>query len=110
MDVHELTFEEGSFDQVFTSCTFCSVPQPVEGLRSLRKVLKPGGELYMFEHTSSHYLPFKFMMKAMSLLSEQIGPSMSRDTVANVKAAGFRVEQVNNLFLDVVKTIHAVNP
>ena len=25
MDVHEMSFPDGSFDQVFTSCTFCSV-------------------------------------------------------------------------------------
>ena len=55
MDVHDLAFADGAFDQVFTSCTFCSVPDPVNGLRSLRRVLKPGGELYMFEHTGSKY-------------------------------------------------------
>jgi len=58
MDVHELAFDGASFDQVFTSCTFCSVPDPVEGLRALRRVLKPGGALFMFEHTGSHYYPF----------------------------------------------------
>ena len=33
MDVHEMTFPNEYFDQVFTSCTFCSVPKPVDGLR-----------------------------------------------------------------------------
>ena len=33
MDVHNMDFAPGSFDQVFTSCTFCSVPNPVEALR-----------------------------------------------------------------------------
>jgi len=28
--------------------------------------------------------------------------------VANVEAAGFQITQVNNVFLDTVKTIHAV--
>ena len=31
MDVHDMCFPDHSFDQVFTSCTFCSVPRPVEG-------------------------------------------------------------------------------
>ncbi len=110
MDVHELGFDEGSFDQVFTSCTFCSVPRPVEGLRALRRVLKPGGELYMFEHTGSKYYPFKIMMDVMTQLTRKIGPDMNRTTVANVRAAGFTVLEVNNLFMDVVKTIKAVNP
>lgn len=110
IDVHELAFEDNSFDQVFTSCTFCSVPDPVAGLRSLRRVLKPGGELFMFEHTGSRYYPFKIMMNLMTLLTRSLGPDMNRPTVANVEAAGFQLREVNNIFLDVVKTIKAVNP
>jgi ubiquinone/menaquinone biosynthesis C-methylase UbiE len=110
MDVHEMPFTSGSFDQVFTSCTFCSVPEPVRGLQALRRVLKSGGGLFMFEHTGSRHYPFRQMMDLMTLLTERIGPSMNRDTVSNVEAAGFEIIEVNNVFLDVVKTIKAVKP
>ena len=110
MDVHEMPFAEASFDQVFTSCTFCSVPRPVEGLKALHRVLKPGGGLFMFEHTGSQFHPFRGMMDLMTRLSERIGPAMNRNTVANVRAAGFELREVENIFLDVVKTIKAVKP
>ena len=110
MDVHDMSFSDGSFDQVFTSCTFCSVPEPVDGLKALRRVLKPGGELHMFEHTGSRLFPFSVMMNIMSPLASRAGPELNRDTVANVRAAGFRLTEVNNIFLDTVKTIHATNP
>ena len=110
MDVHEMPFEENSFDQVYTSCTFCSVPNPVKGLEALRRVLVPGGDLRMFEHTGSRYFPFNVMMHMMTQLSKRVGPEMNRSTVDNVRRAGFAVDRVRNLYLDVVKTIHAHVP
>ncbi|MBN7795207.1 class I SAM-dependent methyltransferase [Parahaliea mediterranea] len=110
MDVHELEFDDNHFDQVFTSCTFCSVPDPVNGLRSLYRVMKPGAELCMFEHTGSRFYPFRGMMNLMSLLTEKLGPAMNRRTVDNVVAAGFELVEVNHIFLDVVKTIIARKP
>lgn len=110
MDVHDLPFPDGTFDQVFTSCTFCSVPDPVRGLETLKRVLKPGGELRMFEHTGSRYYPFKLLLNMMNPLSKKLGPEVNRDTVSNVRQAGFRIRQVNHIFLDVVKTIVAEAP
>ena len=107
MDVHDMPFPDHSFDQVFTSCTFCSVPKPVEGLKALRRVLVPGGELHMFEHTGSRYFPFNSMLNQMTWLSKRFGPDMNRDTVTNAKIAGFTIREVTHVYLDVVKTISA---
>jgi len=107
MDVHEMPFADGEFDQIFTSCTFCSVPRPVEGLQALRRVLRPGGELHMFEHTGSRYFPFRIMMNLMTPLSRRVGPEMNRPTVEHVRAAGFELTSVEHVYLDVVKMISA---
>lgn len=110
LDIHELDYPEGTFDQVFTSCTFCSVPRPVDALRRVRFAMKPGGELRMFEHTGSRHFPFGLMLDLMTPLSRRRGPDLNRPTVANVRAAGFELREVSNHFLDVVKTIYAVKP
>jgi ubiquinone/menaquinone biosynthesis C-methylase UbiE len=110
MDVTELQFADDSFDQVFTSCTFCSVQDPIAGLKELYRVLKPGGQLYMFEHTGSRHFPFNFMLNVMSPLTRSLGPDMSRKTEHNVTEAGFQINKVTNIYLDVVKTICAEKP
>ncbi len=106
-DIQRPAVQLGRFDQIFTTCTFCSVPDPVDGLRSLRALLRPGGELRMFEHTGSRWFPFNLMLNLMTPLSRTYGPEMNRPTVANVEAAGFRVRSVENLYLDVLKVIVA---
>jgi ubiquinone/menaquinone biosynthesis C-methylase UbiE len=110
MDVHDLEFDDAFFDQVYTSCTFCSVPNPIDGLKSLLRVMKPGGELRMFEHTGSVYFPFKQMFDLMNPFSSRAGPNVNRPTVANVEAAGFTIRNVFPVYLDVVKMIHAEKP
>lgn len=107
-DVHDMPFADARFDQVFTSCTFCSVPRPTAGLEALKRVLKPDGELFMFEHTGSRYYPFKPMMDLMTMATRRIGVEMNRPTVENVVAAGYRLQRVTHVYLDVVKTIHAL--
>jgi hypothetical protein len=62
----------------------------------------------MFEHTGSRWPPFNVMLHLMTPLTRKGGPELNRNTVRNVELAGFRVERVVNLYLDVVKTIRAV--
>ncbi|MGE0683618.1 MAG: class I SAM-dependent methyltransferase [Candidatus Binatia bacterium] len=108
LDVCELPFADASFDTVVTVCTFCSVPKPVVGLREIYRVLKPGGQLLMFEHVRSKIGPFGIFLDFMTLLSRRIGPDLNRDTVGKVQKAGFRLRREENVYLDIVKIIEAV--
>jgi ubiquinone/menaquinone biosynthesis C-methylase UbiE len=107
-DVCNLEFPDSSFDTIATAFTFCSVPKPVIGLRELRRVLKPDGQLIMIEHVRSAIGPLGIFMDFMTPLTSRIGPSLNRDTVGNVQKAGFRLRRVENVYLDVVKIIEAV--
>lgn len=110
LDVHDLDYPDATFDQVFTSCTFCSVPNPVGGLHALTRVLKPGGTIGMFEHTGSRFFPFSLMLDLMTPLTRRLGPELNRDTSENVRRAGFADVTVEPVYLDVVKIIRARRP
>ena len=49
MDAEKMSFDDNSFDSVVTSCVFCSVPNPVRGLKEIRRVSRPGGKILMLE-------------------------------------------------------------
>ena len=61
----------------------------------------------MFEHTGSRWFPFSLLLNLMTPITRLTGPEVNRPTVENVERAGFTVQRVNNLYLDVVKTIQA---
>ena len=108
MDARALAFPDQSFDTVVAVCTFCSVPDPVRGLRELRRVLKPDGRLLLFEHVRSRLTPLAIMQDLLTPLTRRFGPDMNRDTVANAERAGFRVVREENVYLDLVKSVEAV--
>ncbi|MDQ0144974.1 class I SAM-dependent methyltransferase [Pseudarthrobacter niigatensis] len=51
MDYSNLSFEDGTFDGVYTMETLVHASSPEEVLRGLFRVLKPGGRLVMFEYS-----------------------------------------------------------
>ena len=110
MDVQALDFPDGTFDTVATACTFCSVPDPVRGLRELYRCLKPGGQLLMFEHVRSRVGPIAIMQDLMTPISRRFGPDMNRDTVSNVLRAGFELRRETNVYFDIMKALDARRP
>ena len=106
MNAESLAFPDDTFDTVATVCVFCTVPHPIAGLKECRRVLKPGGKLLMFEHVMSKNLIYGLSLRFMSIFTNALeGTHLDRDTLENVRKAGFNIKSEKNVYLDIVKAI-----
>lgn len=108
MDIENLEFNDNTFDAIVTSCVFCSVPDPIKGLKELKRVLKNDGKLFMLEHVRSKKLILGTLMDILNPLTVNTwGANINRDTVKNLKISGFKILKEENLALDIMKLIIA---
>lgn len=106
MDAQNMDFPDNTFDMVFTTCVFCSVPDPIKGLQEIRRVCKPNGKIIMIEHVRSEKKAMGLIMDILNPITVNLyGANINRRTVENVKKAGFTDVEVTNLTGDIVKKI-----
>ena len=108
MDAQAMEFPDRSFDTVLATCVFCTVPDPVAGMREMRRVCKPDGKILLLEHMRSERRGWGSLLDALDPLTARIvGTHVNRRTMDNLAAAGIRVERVENLMLDILRLIVA---
>jgi len=108
MNAETLGFPDQIFDNVVVTFVFCSVFDPLKGLKELRRVVKPGGQVLFLEHVLPGSPVLKFLFNLLNPLVVQIfGANINRRTVENIARAGFTVKREMNLWGDVVKLIVA---
>jgi len=100
MDVQRLNFPDDSFDVAVATFVFCSVPDPVLGLKELARVVKPGGQIILLEHMRArHPILGKIMDWLNPLVVRIMGANINRHTVENVRKAGLPLQEVEDLSL-----------
>lgn len=112
MDAQQMQIDDNAFDMVITSCVFCSVPNPVEELREIRRVCKNGGKILMLEHVRSNKKVVGPLMDAFNFIPLHLsGANINRDTYQNLLKASFQPKniEIENLWLDIVKLIKINN-
>ena len=108
MDAQQLAFPDHFFDTVFATFVFCSVPDPVLGLKELRRVCKPDGRLLLLEHMRPGNPVLGFLFDLVNpLVVRMMGANINRMTIDNIKSAGWQIRIEQKLSSDIVRWIEA---
>jgi len=99
-DAERLPLGDGEADAVVFSLVLCSVPDQARALAEARRVLRPGGELRVYEHVVSHRPAKAAVQRALTrTVWKRIagGCHLDRDTGRAIAAAGFVVEEFDRV-------------
>ncbi len=94
LSAETLTLEDNSVDSVVMTFTLCSIPNPIQALTEMRRVLKPTGTLYYAEHGLAPQP--KWVGKIQQLITPAWKPiaggcHLDRDIQQLIAQAGFEV-------------------
>ena len=96
-----LPFDAGDFDTVVCTFTLCSVQDPAAALAEAMRVLKPGGRLLFCEHGLSPDEGVARWQRRIEPVWKRIagGCHLSRPVSSSIESAGFRLDQVQAMYL-----------
>jgi ubiquinone/menaquinone biosynthesis C-methylase UbiE len=97
----EIPLDDDSADTVLLTYTLCTIPDFRAALAQMRRVLKPGGLLLFSEHGAAPDASVRKWQDRINPLWKKIagGCNLNRDIPGALEDAGFRIEQLDTLYL-----------
>ena len=94
-DAQQLPFADATFDTVVATCVFCSVADPVAGLREVARVVRPGGQVLLLEHVRPRTPLLGWLFDLVNpAVRCFVGPNINRRTEDNIAQSGLEVIEV----------------
>jgi len=98
MDAQNLSFPDNQFDYIVGTFVLCSVPDPVETVKEMKRVLKPNGKIVLIEHVLSKNKLIALLEHIHNPLTRAFfGFNVNRDTKHNIEKARVKFRKDENL-------------
>ncbi len=85
-----------SIDTVVMTWTLCSIPDPLKGLREMRRVLRPNGRLLFIEHGLAPDRQVARWQRRLDPLWTRISCHLERPVDRLIEEAGFVIEELTS--------------
>ena len=101
LDGQQLLLADGSVDSALSTWTLCTVPDAVQALRELRRVLRPGGRLHFVEHGAAPDAGVRRWQDRLDPVQQRVagGCHLDREVPLLIERAGLRVERVETYYV-----------
>lgn len=111
MDATRMDFPDNSFDRVLAAYFISTVPAPVEVIREMKRVCKPGGYLVFLNHFRYEHPLVGRIEELLSPLFYRIGFRTDLRLYDLMNECGLRIERLEKIdFLGHWKAVRCVNP
>ncbi len=105
-DAQHLPFRDNAFDTAVATFVFCSVPDPIAGLKEVRRVVQDGGSVHLLEHVRAGSPVIGSLMDLANPIAVRLsGANINRDTVSNVEKASIALNAVESHGFGILKLI-----
>lgn len=101
LEGENIPLDAASVDTVLVTYTLCTIPDAVTALQGMRRVLKPEGRLIFCEHGKAPDEAVRRWQDRLNPLWGHIGGgcNVNRDIPALIETGGFKVEQLDTMYL-----------
>jgi ubiquinone/menaquinone biosynthesis C-methylase UbiE len=96
-----IPLDDRSIDTVVTTWTLCTIPEALQALGEMRRVLKPGGQLLFVEHGLAPEEGVQKWQHRLTPIWKRIGGGchLNRRIRSLIETAGFRITGLENSYL-----------
>lgn len=102
-----IPLDDASIDSIVVTYTLCSIPDVHSALLEMRRVLKPGGRMFYCEHGLAPDEGVRAWQNRLNSVWRVVssGCNMNRDIPALLQDAGFRLDDLQTLYLPGVRLL-----